>query len=375
MNPSARISQRPIALVVFWLVGIFVLFLLVEGLCSSLFVIHKFWTLSRRDEDISRSTRYDPELGWVNIPDLYRQNFYNPGVYVQTNSRGFRNKEEFTTEVPRDKVRVICYGDSFTWGPGVDNDHTWCAQLASLDRRVQSVNMGVPGYGVDQFYLMHQREGTRLVSDVLVFAIITDDFRRMQSSRFLGFRKPMLQVEGGKLTTTNVPIRKESGLLSWLHRNGSLFPELRSVVVLQGILDRVRTGGLSSANVPRDTTRNVLAKMIQSLQADSRRQGALLVMVYLPTLGEVIADKPNNAWQTLLRQESAAQGVLFLDLLEESRGLPVSDVIRMYIPRGSQRDLATAGHLTEYGNEYVSRRIYRALTSNPELSARLSRLP
>jgi hypothetical protein len=41
------------------------------------------------------STQFDPELGWVNVPNFYSKNFYGPGLYLQTNSRGFRNREEF----------------------------------------------------------------------------------------------------------------------------------------------------------------------------------------------------------------------------------------------------------------------------------------
>ena len=80
-----------------------------------------------------RHTKYDPDLGWVNGPNIHIPNMYGPGVYLKTNSQGFRNNYDFDTAVPNGKYRIICSGDSFTLGYGVDNDHTWC-QLLTVTR-------------------------------------------------------------------------------------------------------------------------------------------------------------------------------------------------------------------------------------------------
>ena len=34
-------------------------------------------------------TRYDPGLGWVNVPNFFSPDLYGPGAYVRINSQGF----------------------------------------------------------------------------------------------------------------------------------------------------------------------------------------------------------------------------------------------------------------------------------------------
>jgi len=364
---------RSIGFVSFCLLAVVVLFLLFEGLSSSWRSVHGFVSsVNNRDVDMAYSTQYDPELGWVNIPNFYSRNFYNPGVYVQTDSKGFRNREEIEVQVPVGKLRVVCSGDSFTFGIGVDNDHTWCEQLSSLDQRLQAVNMGVPGYGVDQIYLMYRRDGTRLDYDAQIFALITDDFRRMQKNSFLGYGKPELEVRDGQLEVTDVPVKKASGLSRAVSGSGSLFANLSSVAVLQSLLDKFRPARHSSSHPIPDNTREVTAKILESLQALNHKKNATLVVVLLPTLGELTAAGPSQSWRGFLRDESAKQGITFIDLLEDAQTLPISELDKLFIPHGSQRFMGTAGHLSDYGNQYVSRKIYQALQANPVISVRLS---
>ena len=75
---------------------------------------------------------------------------YGPNVYLRTNSQAFRNNADFSATAPEPKARIICSGEFFTFGYGVDIDSTWCQLLASRNNRLEMVNMGQGGYGVDQ---------------------------------------------------------------------------------------------------------------------------------------------------------------------------------------------------------------------------------
>jgi hypothetical protein len=94
------------------------------------------------------------------VPNFFAANYYAPGAYLRTNSRGFRSDKETPDHVPAGKLRVICSGDSMTFGDGVSNDQVWCEQLASLDNRLETVNMGEVAYGTDQMYLKYKRYAT-----------------------------------------------------------------------------------------------------------------------------------------------------------------------------------------------------------------------
>jgi hypothetical protein len=151
-------------------------------------------------------TQYDELLGWVNSPNLYIKDMYGPGIFVQTNSRGFRNTQDFSTNVPDQKIRLICSGDSFTFGYGVDNDHTWCNLLTLKDARLETVNMGQGGYGVDQAYLWYKRDAAQLEHQIHLFAFITSDFKRMGRDEFNGYGKPLLRIRADSLVVTNIPV-------------------------------------------------------------------------------------------------------------------------------------------------------------------------
>ena len=170
-----------------------VILVVIEGLASySLFARDMMTKVPLAER---RHTQYDPDLGWSNIPDVDIPDMYSAGISLRTNGQGFRNDHDFDKSVPDGYKRVICSGDSFTLGYGVGNDHTWCQRLSALDSRLETVNMGQGGYGVDQAYLWYMRDGRVLEHDIHVFAFITDDLFRMLRSQFSGYGKPVLMVE------------------------------------------------------------------------------------------------------------------------------------------------------------------------------------
>jgi hypothetical protein len=125
-------------------------FILMEGSLSAL--LFAWGILNVRVAPERYHTRFDRELGSVAVPNLDLPNMYGPGVSLRTNSQDFRGSREFTELVAPGRRRVICSGDSVTFGFGVDDDHSWCRLLESLDGRLEAVNMALPGYGVDQAY-------------------------------------------------------------------------------------------------------------------------------------------------------------------------------------------------------------------------------
>jgi hypothetical protein len=354
------------------LLGVFILFLLVEGLGSTVFVIHDYVSYWTRVVDMEHSTQYDAELGWVNIPNFYSKDFYDPGVYVQTNSQGFRNREEFTLPVPPTRLRVVCTGASMTFGVGVDNDHVWCQQLSSLDHRLQAVNMGVPGYGLDQVYLLQRRE-SQLDYDVQILAICTDYFRRMTKGNLLGYDKPMLVLRGDELVTTHVPVPKSSIFTRWTY----WIAKLKSVAMLQKVRGKLQPARHLDANLIPTINRNterITAQILKDEQAGDRSRKRITVVLFLPALDELTGTGTSTAWRDFLRDESARQGIPFLDLLDDARKLPISELDKLFIPNGSQRYGDTGGHFSDYGNEYVSRQVYQVLAANPEVAGKLSGL-
>src|SRR5574341_1408459 len=159
-------------------------FVVIEGLASALLVSQ--WILHLAPVAEQMHTAYDPELGWTNTPGAVLKDIYGPGLDVRISSQGLREDSELGVTAPAGKLRLICLGDSFTFGFGVGHDQTWCHQLSMVAPRVQTVNMGLGGYGLDQDYLWYKRDGGRLQHHFTLVAVVTDDFNRMHWDHFLG---------------------------------------------------------------------------------------------------------------------------------------------------------------------------------------------
>ena len=94
----------------------------------------------------------DKELGWIMRP---HQSSYTIDKPVRTNRLGFRSPEIEPRRSGKG-LRVLCLGDSQTFGNGVSQDDTYPAQLQVLlaSRRpgedAEAINAGVNGYSTTQ---------------------------------------------------------------------------------------------------------------------------------------------------------------------------------------------------------------------------------
>ena len=362
-NPQIKGGSAAIACVLF--------FLVLEGFCSFLSVAHRFW--ASQDHE-TPSTKYDETLGWVGIPNFYEKDYYAPDTYVRINSRGFRANEEYTDQVPPGKLRIICSGDSFTFGNGVDNDHTWCQFLGSIDNRIQPVNLGESGYGIDQMYLRYRQDGSMLEHDVHVFALITEDFRRMQATAPGGYGKPVLKLRNGQLVAGNTPVPKPSRFLPWVASTLSTLRQLKFVAALAWLAERVapvRDSGFS--NGPTAEQRQILDKLLDDLQAIEKQKNSVLVLLYLPYwTSDVDSRGPGPAWRTWVRGECGKRGIALIDLIDDFQKLPVPTRDGLFIWPGSpQYSVDVSGHYDDQGHEWVARELYARLTSIPKVAEKL----
>jgi lysophospholipase L1-like esterase len=83
--------------------------------------------------------------------------------YYEINARGIRGPE-YPSRPPEGTMRIVCVGDSCTFGEGVDPEDTWPGQLermlnggADPERGYEVINTGVAGYDLAQ-KLAHTRD-------------------------------------------------------------------------------------------------------------------------------------------------------------------------------------------------------------------------
>ena len=346
---------------------VFLLILIEGGASLVLFTYDVVGNQSQLAEE--NSTRYDPELGWVAEPNIDLPDFYGSGRGLRTESRGFRNNEDVTEEPTNGRARIICSGDSFTLGYGVDNDDTWCHLLSPL-LNVETVNMGQGGYGVDQAYLWYVRDGLKLSHRIHLFAFIEEDFRRAQRWDFAGFPKPVLEVVDGELTVSNVPVPPDSWIRRVSRRLTAPSGEVRIARLLNGLWRRIVGDNVVSGE-RNAATIEMLAEMFDRLAKQNEGKSSRLVLVNLATK-EMHLRVGKSYWQRSIGQLSDSLGITYIDLVPRLQELPGTAVERLFIQPDSVPYRGSEGHYTEAGNRWVANAVRAELLRIPELTGLLT---
>ncbi len=323
--------------------------LLLEGVASLVVAYRSSSAESRQSGRLEeeKHSRYDADLGWMHIPDLFVGNMYGEGVEFTTNGQSFRAKQEYSKTVPAGTYRTICLGDSFTMGYGVHDDATFPAQLQSQAEGLEVVNMGMGGFGVDQDYLWYMRDGVELETDLLLFAFIELDFGRMMFDRFLGYPKPLLKMEDGELLVTNVPVPEVFGLSRF--RRFLQMSSLSRLVAGAASDPAPRSIGNSPDSLPFAP---VAEHIFLELAKISRERNQDLVLVYLPRFHTLRREPvPTATW---LEKFTRKEGIHLLNLTEDFRQIPRQQLAGHF-------RLPDDGHYSPRGNALVATALLKKL--------------
>ncbi|HUO04596.1 MAG TPA: tetratricopeptide repeat protein [Candidatus Binataceae bacterium] len=343
------------------------LYLIFQGAEIAIVVVRDLGPVRFNDLGEGRFTRFDPLLGWAAIPGTRMPNLFGPGLDLTIDAEGFRGQEDIPVKAPAGKFRVICSGDSFTFGY-VDDKHTWCQLLAGLDPRLTPVNMGYPAYGNDQAYLWYMRDGSKIEHSIHIFAFITDDFLRMQSWSHSGL-KPLLRLKGGRLVAVNVPLHER-----WfrvLHMMHDL-SELKLVRLGAKIGELLHLSSASGGAAPDDPGAegvfDASVTMFEELARSNAQQRSTLVLVYLPEFDDY-SNHQFDAFRARFKAAVAQKGIYLIDLVDAIRTLPMKQASDFFIPWDTPLNsvLAAGGHYTVAGNEWVARSIYDRIKWAPSL--------
>jgi hypothetical protein len=331
-------------------------FLALEGLLSVLAA----WRTSGEDQNVKAEASlkdraycvYDPLLGWDLRANSHLEDFYGPSKGFFTNSKRFRNREEFSTKVPEGKIRIVCSGDSFTMGHGVTNESAWCNSLPQLDPRLEAINLGVGGYGLDQAFLRYRQDTLGLEHQIHICAFILDDIMRATTDNFFGFGKPYFKVINGELQLKNVPVPENNFHWPVLELRLRLFVEELSIAksirhwLKQKLEHHIRVLNENEAI-------EMVSKLFESVSMLSNERRAELILVILPIASDY-DDKSADQFRKTLFDIALKKQITCLDLTR---------VLKSRLVRSEWNDLFIdrTGHFSEKGNQVVAQLIYSAL--------------
>ncbi len=327
----------------------------VEGFASTLVAI----TNARDGVSGPALRRYDPLLGWVSLPSLRVEDVWGRGRSLRTNSRGFRGSREISGAPAAGRIRAVCSGDSFTFGQGVGDENTWCERLSRLDARIETVNLGEPGYGVDQSFLRYRRDAEGLPHDLHLFAFIGYDLERVAYPRNHGYGKPQLRIEGEELVVTNVPVpRVVPALRRFVRRTAE---DLRAVELGRRLFATIDLEPLPYRPPEIDRLGPLVQRVFREVAELSTSRGSTIVFVYLPDEAELEDD---GRWREWTRNVFATLKYPLIDLTDSLRSVSPEEAVGYFIPPGAEAQY----HYSEAGNAWAARAIHSALLAlGPEI--------
>lgn len=123
-----------------------------------------------------------------NRDSIYLGNVNHP-YRVVSNSTGLRRKNEISDKHP-DTVRVLCLGDSFTFGPYLPNDHTYphLTEVMLNDladgRNYEAINAGIAGYFLRREKNLCKERASGMQPDFVVLQVLDIDIPGYLDDKF-----------------------------------------------------------------------------------------------------------------------------------------------------------------------------------------------
>ncbi len=338
--------------------------LLLEGLSSVLLFARDVPRRVQAPIAERTHTEHDPDLGWRHRAGVTHRDLYGPGRSLTINAQGLRALREYGPRAAGAPRRVLCVGDSFTLGYGVDDAHSWPAQLERALSGWEALNMGQGGYGIDQAWLWYRRDGPAFEHELVLFAFIADDFRRMRTATFLGYAKPLLRWREGELALTHAPVPARDYEQPFLTQNLPLLAELRSVALALRLAGREASSARVDKQVLDDLeAERVAAAIFAEFARAAQSTGRRAALVALPSLDPRDPSKLAPLPPALLRacESASSAGAPLIDLHAAFEALDDAARRELFLLDTALTAPGAKGHYSPRGNEFVAAELARAL--------------
>ncbi len=312
----------------------------------------------------------------------YRGKIFNRVEYsnaIRINQQGLRGLELDARSTGR--LRVLAIGDSFIFGVGVEDDETFVARLAELLElqgfKAESLNAGIPAFGVPDAVGWFERHGIALAADVVILGIfLGNDLVDASPDR------EAIVVVDGLLTPRNSP----KGLKAWLYRHSQLYVAVKSLSEQPGLMPlRERLGlgepwrmrilreefGIYKNSAPSDLAPAIAAtdEALGRIAALAREGSFILQAMLIPS--EIQLDP--ERWQAGLANLGLDPAdydptvpTRIFDTLLAKHGIPSLDLTPVLAPKlvaGDDLYFRFDRHWTVEGHEVAAEELERALTS------------
>lgn len=178
---------------------------------------------------------YDEKLGGM-IPVPNQKGFKDhPKVYYyeyQNNDIGMRDTRQ-VADYQKYPDKILCLGDSFTYGWGVNDNETFARILEKKINKdtIAVLNAGVSGVGTDYALKFFQVRGKELAPKTVIYFYFDNDINDNKANAYFHIENDSIIVNEEHSYATVNALKKnklvENKLYNWLSSNSQLFGLIR----------------------------------------------------------------------------------------------------------------------------------------------------
>ncbi len=285
--------KRPAAFALKLLAACVATLLALEGGVRLLAPVDRFEFIPNTFDPVCQIRQLPHARGFIHCPEY--------DIEIRTNGGGLREDREDSTG------RILCLGDSFTLGFGVDREETFAARLGAL-------NAGVAGTGTAQQLAWFTLDGWRYRPEVVLVAPVVNDLTDNTKSGLFTFALDSTLVQHPAVQSRTLRVlrllRKLPGYTTWFARSHALNAFKQAFAVRHhGRLEAQAAGDAPPADVQHheDALQRAL---LRRLRDECESRGAALVVMPVPAR----VGSPEQARQDDLYGWLARAGFVTVDL-------------------------------------------------------------
>lgn len=306
---------------------------------------------------------YDDTLGWKGVPSGKAEfTTRNNRVWLTHNRNGFRDIEH--DHLSDERPAIVFLGDSFTWGFEVEFDDMFVNRLRDRLPRYEIFNLAHRGYGTDQAFLTFRQWSDKRTLRLVVLMFSENDVGDNNSVFNYLKSKPKYQLRNNELILTGVPVPKDDAWMrvpdeeglpdSWkenfknfLYRSHLINNmRIRYKLFRESRRKRLKRTEDSDNQQRSDPDYTLTARILEELRNDVTRRGSRLVVVFIPSKGEIDKLDDSVPYQTAIASLCEKLGIEYFDLAPNLK----STFFRTYYRQGM--------HWNPHGHKVAAEALY-----------------
>jgi lysophospholipase L1-like esterase len=251
-------------------------------------------------------------------------NFEGRGIvdeYIKTNSQGLRDVEH-TWKKEEGTVRILGLGDSFTFGWGVKLEESFLKQLErrlteETGRKAETINAGVPGYGLNHYYIYLKNIGVKYQPDVIVISYFVDDLPASLKEELAPYEEDFpdrLQYKGGFLHRSRFyNFITSAAAIIRVRNHATAVDHMRNMEIRRAAWARYDHPLISTADEETNERIMLLEEYLSRFKTLADGIQARLVIMFIPDISHLYHREYQNI-NRVLKQLTSKYDIPYVDM-------------------------------------------------------------